>query len=140
MTADRFDRPFRVERRVHGYAVVVHVSGEVDASTASDLEHEVAIALALATPPAPVVIDLSGVRFFAAAGVNELHRKHLAARAAGVTLRVVARHRPVLRPLEITGLDRELSTCPTLADALRAPVPDRVRIFALPVGDVTRAS
>ncbi|MCE6997391.1 STAS domain-containing protein [Saccharothrix sp. S26] len=114
---------------MHGYAVVVRVSGEVDAMTVHELNHEIAVSLALATPPAPVVVDLTDVDFFAAAGLNELHRGHLAAKAAGVQLRVVASHRHVLRPFEISGLDQEIRPCPTLAEALVVHLPRGARRF-----------
>jgi anti-anti-sigma factor len=136
--AERFEHPFRVERQVHGYAVVVRVAGEVDALTVRELKREIAVGLALATPPAPVVVDLTEVEFFAAAGLNELHRGHLAAQAAGVLLRVVACHRHVLRPFEISGLDHELRPCETLAEALVVRTPKGVRKFTVP--DVTHAS
>ncbi|PSL57461.1 anti-sigma-factor antagonist [Saccharothrix carnea] len=132
MRTEPFGHPFRVDRQVHGYAVVVRVAGEVDAMTVRELRHEIAVGLALATPPAPVVVDLSDVDFFAAAGLNELHRGHLAAQAAGVPLRVVASHRHVLRPFEISGLDREITPCPTLAEALVVHTPRGLRRFALP--------
>lgn len=124
MVAGQFDQPLRVEREVHGYAIVVRVAGEVDALTSACLGHEIAVALALATPPAPVVVDLSDVDFLSAAGLNQLRHDHLAAEAAGIALRVVAGHRHVLRPFEITGLDRDLRPCPTLADALRPHATD----------------
>lgn len=129
MKAEGFEHRFQVDRRMHGYAVVVRVTGEVDALTVHELRNEIAIGLALATPPAPVVVDLSEVAFFAAAGLNELHRGHVAARAAGVPLRVVARHRHVLRPFEVSGMDQELKPCSTLEEALA--VGDRR--FALPL-------
>ncbi|MFD1146163.1 STAS domain-containing protein [Saccharothrix hoggarensis] len=126
-----YDLPFRVERQVHGYAVVVRVAGEVDALTVPQMKHEIAVGLALATPPAPVVVDLTEVDFFAAAGLNELHRWHLAAKATGVALRVVACHRHVLRPFEASGLDQEIQPCATLAEALLVPSPRGVRRFAV---------
>ncbi|MFE9748036.1 STAS domain-containing protein [Saccharothrix saharensis] len=125
-----FGHPFRVDRQVHGYAVVVRVAGEVDAMTVRELRHEIAVGLALATPPSPVVVDLSAVDFLAAAGLNELHRGHQAARAAGVPLRVVAHHRHVLRPFEISGLDQEITPCATLAEALATHTRKNLRRFA----------
>ncbi|GAA3464563.1 anti-sigma factor antagonist [Saccharothrix longispora] len=129
--AERFDDQLRVEREVHGYAVVVRVTGEVDASTTPAIRREVRIALALATPPAPVVIDLRGVGFFAAAGLNELYWDLSAAESVGVALRVVASQRHVLRPFGICGLDAELRPYPTLDAALRAGRPDRSRVKEL---------
>lgn len=133
MDNQRSAHPFRVERVLHGYAVVVRVAGEVDSRTALELEHEITIGLALATPPAPVVVDLTEVDFLAAAGLNELHRGHVAARAAGVLLRVVACHRHVLRPFEVSELDREILLCRTLAEALAVHPPGGARRFALPM-------
>lgn len=138
MIAERFEHPFRVERQVHGYAVVVRVAGEVDALTVCELHWEIAVGLALATPPAPVVVDLTEVEFFAAAGLNELHHGHVAAKAAGVALRVVACHRHVLRPFEISGLDRELRPCRTLAEALAMRTPRALKPVSLQA--VTHAS
>ncbi|MFJ6673442.1 STAS domain-containing protein [Actinosynnema sp. NPDC091369] len=125
-----FGHPFRVDRQVHGYAVVVRVAGEVDAMTVRELRHEISVGLALATPPAPVVVDLSDVDFLAAAGLNELHRGHLAALEAGVPLRVVAANRHVLRPFEISGLDQEITPCATLAEALATRTRTNRRRFA----------
>ncbi|MGW4110484.1 STAS domain-containing protein [Actinosynnema sp. NPDC004786] len=137
MRTEPFGRPFRVERHVHGYAVVVRVAGEVDALTVRELAQEIAVSLALATPPAPVVVDLTEVDFFAAAGLNELHRGHRAALAAGVQLRVVAAHRHVLRPLEISGLAREIAPCATLAEALIVNFRPRAGSFTTSVRSLT---
>ncbi|MFD7660370.1 STAS domain-containing protein [Actinosynnema sp. NPDC059797] len=130
MGAERFSQELRVEREVHGYAIVVRVAGEVDSSTVGELARGIAVALALATPPAPVVVDLSDVGFLSAAGLNQLRSDQLAARALGVRLRVIARHRHVLRPFEVTGLVHDLRPCATLAEALRPDAADRGR-FAL---------
>ncbi|MFI9011115.1 STAS domain-containing protein [Actinosynnema sp. NPDC053489] len=121
-----------MDRQVHGGAVVVRVAGEVDALTVRELKREITAAVALSTPPGPVVVDLTDVDFFAAAGLNELHRGHVAAEAAGVRLRVVATHRHVLRPFAISGLDRELVPCSTLAEALVGGSPAHLHRFAFP--------
>ncbi|MFC6092711.1 STAS domain-containing protein [Saccharothrix lopnurensis] len=122
MGTEQFCPSLRIEREVHGYAIVVRVAGEVDSSTVGHLAREIAVALALATPPAPVVVDLGEVDFLSAAGLNQLRRDHLAAREAGVRLRVVARHRHVLRPFEVTGLVHDLQPVAMLAEALRRQV------------------
>ncbi|WP_367139002.1 STAS domain-containing protein [Saccharothrix sp. HUAS TT1] len=126
-----------MEREMHGYAVVVRVAGEVDASTVRELKNEIAVGLALATTPAPLVVDLSEVRFFAAAGLNEVYRGLLAARAVGVQLRVVARHRHVLRPFEASGLDQEIRPCRTLAEALAVRTIWTMRRFTMPLASPT---
>ncbi|MBW0117218.1 STAS domain-containing protein [Pseudonocardia abyssalis] len=94
------------------------VTGELDAAEAADVE---AAAVALLTAgTAAIVIDLGGVRYFGSRGLTALLRVQRESRAAGVRLHVVtgAENRPVIRPLTITGLDRELDLFPTLAAAL----------------------
>jgi anti-anti-sigma factor len=91
--------------RAEDAVVVVSASGEVDACTAPDLATAIREACASTPTPGSLVIDLTGIRFFSAAGLTVLlttqqhcHERHIA-------LRVVATHRSVLRPLQITRLD-----------------------------------
>lgn len=65
-----------------------------------------------------VVCDLSGVTFLAAVGVGALAEAGDAARRRGAHLHLIAASRPVLRMLELCGLDRELLIVSRLADAL----------------------
>ena len=109
--------PLHVQREMDGHTVVVGVAGEVDHTTVGALHFELATALALATPPAPVVLDLTGVTFFGSAGLTELVEQH---KRAGGPLRVVAAHRRVLRPIQLTELDRMLRLFPTRDSALHA--------------------
>lgn len=55
-----------------------------------------------------LVCDLTGVTFFGASGLAALERTAALAAEAGVALRLVADSRTVLRPLQLTGLDRAL--------------------------------
>ncbi|SER26882.1 STAS domain-containing protein [Lentzea albida] len=112
--------PLHVQREVHGLAVVVRAAGEVDEFTVLPLRMELQTALAMATPPYPVVVDLSAIRFFGSAGLNELLTHHRDARATGVPLRIVATHKAVLRPITMTGLDEVLELHPDVEHALSA--------------------
>lgn len=84
-------------------ALVCAVSGEVDLSTAPRLRERLLAQIHLAGPN--LVVDLGEVRFFGAAGLSVLAEVRTAADAAGVGLCLVARTRPVLLPLTVTGLD-----------------------------------
>jgi anti-anti-sigma factor len=109
-----------VQREMDGHTVVVSVAGEVDHNTVGALHVELDTALALATPPAPVVLDLTGVTFFGSAGLNELVLQHLRAGENRTPLRVVAAHRQVLHPIQLTDLHNLLRLFPDRADALHA--------------------
>lgn len=95
-------------------AVVLTVAGEVDMTTAPDLEN--AVRQSLEQRPATLVIDLSGADFLSSAGIAVLMLAHR--NDAGVALRVVATDRIVLRPLELTGLTDDLAIYDSLETAL----------------------
>jgi anti-anti-sigma factor len=101
-----------VDRRAD--AVVLTVTGEVDMTTAPELEH--AVRDALAERPAALVIDLTAAEFLSSAGIAVLVFAHR--NGDGVAVRVVAAERIVLRPLELTGLSEDLAIYPTLDAAL----------------------
>jgi anti-anti-sigma factor len=100
-------------------AIVVQASGEVDMSTAPRLGSALRAGCAAARPPGPLVIDLTGIRFFSAAGLTQLVDIRRNCREREVTLRVVATHRSVLLPMRITGVDVLFDIAPTLAAAIR---------------------
>jgi anti-sigma B factor antagonist len=106
---------FRVGESQVGQAVVLAVSGEVDALTAPQLAE--AIHTALATGPATLIVDLSRVKFFASAGMTVL----VAARTeAGPSTRfgVVADGAATSRPIKLMGIDAVLPLYSTLDGAL----------------------
>ncbi|MFD5828298.1 anti-sigma factor antagonist [Lentzea sp. NPDC060358] len=113
-----FPFPLHVQREVHGLAVVVRATGEIDQTTVAALGTELRTALAMATPPFPVVVDLTGVTFFGSAGLNELLAQDRRARAAGVPLRIAAAQRAVLRTISASGLDEVLHVHPDVEQAL----------------------
>ena len=94
--------------------VVLHVSGELDTTSAQELALPLQDQLTEANKT--VVVDLGGVRFLGSAGLDVLVREDRRARAAGGTLRVVTGNRSVARTITLTGLDDVLTILPTLAD------------------------
>jgi anti-sigma B factor antagonist len=65
-----------------------------------------------------LIIDLSEVSFCGAAGLAMLTGTQRRARARGITVRLAAPRPQTAKLLRITGLDRSLTICATLADAL----------------------
>ena len=65
-----------------------------------------------------LVIDLSGVSFCDVSGLAVLIGTQRRARARGITVRLAAPRPQMAKLLRITGLDRSLTICATLADAL----------------------
>ncbi|GLZ42262.1 STAS domain-containing protein [Actinokineospora sp. NBRC 105648] len=98
-----------------GAAVVVRASGEVDLGTAPTLAAALRAGCLAARPPGPLVVDLTGIRFFSAAGLTALIIIDLRCQRRHLTLKVVATHRSVLMPLHITGLDTQLTIVPDAA-------------------------
>lgn len=104
-------------RNLDGVAVV-EVTGEVDLLSGRPL---LAVLTAqLDQRPAGLVVDLTGTVFFGSTGIGTLLRTAARAQNRGIDVVVVADHRTVLRPLQITGVDQELRIRPTVALALAA--------------------
>ncbi|HEX4256959.1 MAG TPA: STAS domain-containing protein [Streptosporangiaceae bacterium] len=100
-----------------GAAQVLQVRGEVDATSAWRIDGAVMGALRAEVLHGPVIVDLSGVTLFSAAGITAL----VTARKLcdGLTdLRIVAASPPVMRLLEATALSGGLTVYPTLDRAL----------------------
>lgn len=99
-------------------AVVVTVTGEVDAATAPELRH--VLDDVLADRPAVVVVDLRGVSLLASAGLAALIAAHDQA-VLDTRLRIVATDTtPAMRSVQLTGLGDLLVVHPTLDQALAA--------------------
>ena len=79
-----------------------------------------AIPAHLATGPSAIVLDLTDVSFLDSAGLSLLVREHSRCRDHGVPLRVVAATDVVMRPIELTGLDRLLEIHTTVGSATPA--------------------
>lgn len=97
-------------------ATVLTVHGEVDMLTSTQLT-DCLLPLVRGTVP-HVIVDLTRVGFFGAAGITVLVNAREAATVTGVTLRLVASTRPVLLPLTITGMDGTFDISPDLTHAL----------------------
>ena len=108
---------FAVEH--HEGVLVVRIGGELDLLTVPELRVRVVAAIEQTT--GPVVIDLTDVGFLSSAGLQLLISVHsdLAAEHRKVGL-VTGDNRPVVRPLQVTGLDRLLVIYPDLGTALGA--------------------
>ncbi len=106
-----------VQRTVDNHSVVVRAGGELDILTAPRLSQQLDRAEAIVVPPAPVVLDLTGLTFLGSAGLSVLLEHHERCLALGSRLRIVPGGRAVTRPLSMTGLDRVLTVIP----APRAP-------------------
>ena len=96
---------------------VVTVGGEIDLSTAPAFE--AAITGALDDDPPVLVIELSDVSFMASVGLRILAATHeKVSKSAQVA--IVANNPATNRPMQLTGLDKVMSTYPTLDEALSA--------------------
>jgi anti-sigma B factor antagonist len=108
-----------VERADVGVHAVVRVRGEVDAMTAPRLADAVMDAF---DGERPVVVDLTAVTFLDSAGLAALVRTTERGEQRGEPLRIVVDHtRPVLRPIQLTGLEHRLALYESVEDATAHP-------------------
>jgi anti-anti-sigma factor len=109
-----------VDFEVRPEAVLVHAKGEVDSSTAPELRSQLEAALQQAESQESrlLILDLRGVTYFGSAGLNAVLDCHKQGSQAGTSVRLVADHGLVVRPIEVTNLDTLLELYPTLPDAL----------------------
>ena len=99
------------------HQVVLRVSGEIDMLTAPVLSEHVQEQFARPEPggtPRTLVFDLTRVSFLGSAGLAVLAHAQTTAADRGDAVQVVANARAVLRPLEVTGLDKVLDVRPDL--------------------------
>lgn len=99
-----------------GATAVIHLSGQLDALSATHVRNE--IASAVATGHSRLVVDLAEVGFVDSSGLGSLIGGLKAARVAGGDLRIAQPSKQVVSVLALTMLDRVLRTYPTVADAL----------------------
>ncbi|GGW80633.1 STAS domain-containing protein [Streptomyces galilaeus] len=97
---------------------VVTVRGEIDHAVTEELT-EALLVYGSVTPPRTVV-DLSGVTFMDSSGINALIAAHQSMSDSQGWLRIVGAQAPVLRILELVGLDQVIGCHPTLEQALTA--------------------
>jgi anti-anti-sigma factor len=110
-----------VDHEAREDAVLVRVKGDVDSSTVGQLIPHLAAALQVAAkhPARLVIVDLQTVTFFGSAALNAVLDCHEGGKEAGTSVRLVADNDLVLRPIQVTELDRILEVYPTLSDALQ---------------------
>jgi anti-anti-sigma factor len=89
--------------RIAPDVVVLHVSGELDTTSSSELTTP--LDSHVASENRAVVVDLGGVKFLGSAGLEALVLGQQRATRAGIEFVVVASARAALRPIEATGLD-----------------------------------
>ncbi|MFC6087661.1 STAS domain-containing protein [Saccharothrix lopnurensis] len=130
-----FDLDVRVGRA--GDAHVVALSGELDVDSAPPVH--AAVDDALRAGPPLLVLDLSEVVFFGSPGLSLLLGAHERALGAGGAVAVVADRRPVLRPLEVTGVTAVLDIYASRAEALDALGSVVQRTGSPATGDATTA-
>jgi anti-sigma B factor antagonist len=98
-------------------AVVLTVAGEIDVSTADELE--VAIDAVLNHRPPAFIIDLSDVEFLASVGLRLLFAANEQAEIPG-RFAVVADSPVTRKPIQLTDLDKIFALFSTLDDAVRS--------------------
>ena len=115
----------RYLRKLVSGVPVVTAPSEIDLSTADQLR---AVLLdTAARGHATVVVDLTGTRFCASAGLGVLVRVHNQALAEGGQLRlVVPASALVLRMFAVSGLDQLIPSFPSLYEAVK-PAPAAAR-------------
>ena len=105
-----------VER--HEATTLVVLRGDLDALTAPDLRNTLVEVIG---DGARIVIDLEAVEFLDSAGLGILVGGLKRARTHDGEIELVCTSRDVLRPLEITGLDRSFTIHRSREDALGGP-------------------
>jgi len=96
--------------------LVLHLVGEFDGASRSNMSE--LVAQALARRPSALVLDLTEVDFLGSAALSVLVDARRKADQHGVELGVVAARRVTLLPLELTGLTRIFPVFPSVRDAL----------------------
>lgn len=112
--------PLEVTQDVRAGAVVVSVTGEIDSNTVGSLQPHLDRAIDTAGEHSAkvLIVELSRVTYFGSAGLNALLECYEKGSAAGVSVRVVAANPEVIRPIEVTKLDKVLRPYGTVADAV----------------------
>lgn len=106
---------------IGGRVVVLRLAGELDMVTAPGFAEQVQTHVTDRDEDGraiSLVLDLSGITFLGSAGLAVLAEARNLALARAVDVRVVAQSRTVLRPMEVTGLDKVLTVVPDVATAI----------------------
>jgi len=97
-------------------AAIVKLPAEIDATNSSGAYADLVAACLPGT--SVVVADLSGTVFCDSSAMRALVHAHQLASSMGIDLRLVVASQPVLRVLELTGLQRVLRLYPSIEGAV----------------------
>ncbi|MET9914327.1 STAS domain-containing protein [Streptomyces sp. NPDC006476] len=100
--------------------VSTHADGILVLSLTGEIDHDTGLVLrqALSSGDTRIVVDLSQVTFLDSTGINILIAAHNTLAQAGGWLRLAAATGPVLRTLQIVGVDAVIDCRDTLRQAL----------------------
>jgi anti-anti-sigma factor len=102
----------------NGPAVLIRAGGEIDAHNEHTWRHLVSEAAAVATPPGPFVVDVTGVDFMACCAFAVLADEAEWCRRRGVELRLVSSQPIVARIIKACGLTELLPIYRSVDSAL----------------------
>lgn len=105
-----------------GRTAVVTAAGEVDLTNADGFRE--ALLSALNAGALGLIVDMTALTFIDSAGVTALVRAARRATATGATVRLAATAQPVLRVLNLVGIDRLICVYPSVEEAV-ASLPDQ---------------
>ena len=105
-----------------GRTAVVSAAGEIDITNAEGFRDT--LLSALNAGAATLVVDMTSTTFIDSSGVTALVRAARRATAAEATLRLAVTAQPVLRVLNLVGVDRLVEVYHSLPDAV-ASLPDQ---------------
>ena len=106
LRAERGDRGV-VTVESTGIEIRIVLTGEIDMNAEPELD--VAIGQVLSEPLAPIVVDVTDLRFLASCGVEFIARLYNAVHPVGHTVTVLNPTGPVLRILQIVGFGDRIS-------------------------------
>lgn len=100
-----------------GRVVIVHARGEVDAYSLPTWRQVTREACAHASPPGPVIVDITGLDFIACCALAAPVDQADVCRAHGINIIVVSRAPIVHRVTAATGLGARLPICASTEEA-----------------------
>lgn len=101
-----------------GQVAVARLPVEIDIANADQVRED--LLTVLNRGPATLIVDMARTTFCDSAGVNAIVRAYKRAEACGARMRLVVSAPTVQHVLAITGVDRLVGTCPSVAAALAA--------------------